>query len=300
MSGPALLGPLLSLAVLAAGAQPAAPSRAAAPARSPDLATLLPAPAGWTPKEAPRRYTPDDLFEYIDGAADGFVDADVVEVVSRQYEAPGGQSLTVDVYRHADPDAAFGIYSQERPGAGPLLVVGTQGYHEKGALNFWKGDCYVKLAAFGLGDGERAVLLEIAASISRKIPGEARMPALLDALPPDGRVAGSERYLRKNVLGYPFLARAFTARYEAGGKTLSLFVLAPGDEAGARAMLAAYATSQGTTDAPRAGTPVTFQDRHHGVVTMVWSGPFVVAVAGDGATGAAPLLEAARRRLKAP
>ena len=277
--------------LLGAGAAPA-------PQPAEGLAAFLPALPGWTTSEAPRRYTPDDLYEYIDGAADGFLEADFRELASQQYEAPGGRSLTVDVYRHADADSAFGIYSQERPGGGSFLSVGAEGYHEPGILNFWKGDFYVKLAAFGLGPKDRETLLEVASTVARRLPGEARMPRLLSALPGPAKVAATERFLRRNVLGYPFLERAFTAQYLIGGRKVTAFVLAAGSEARAGAVLHEYLKAQGQKDAPKAGAPVVIQDRHHGRVTALASGPFLVLLVGEGGPEEGALLEEIRKGLK--
>ena len=309
MSGPAFLGALLILLSAAApvaspvpaiAAPPAPATRAAAPKPAPDLAGVLPALKGWTASGLPLRYTPETLYEYIDGAADGFIDADFRDLVSQQYEAPGGRSLTVDLFRHADADSAFGMYSQERPARGPFLAVGAQGYHERGILNFWKGDCYVKLAAFGLGDGDREGLLAVASAVAARIPGEGGMPRLLGAFPEAGKVAGSERFLRRNVLGYPFLERAFTAQYLVKGKELAAFILASGDAARAGAMLAEYQKVQGIAGAPEPGTRIAFQDRHHGALVAIWSGPYLVVVAGDPAAGAEVLLEGVRKGLDTP
>ncbi len=57
MRVPILTGAVLLLVGLHAGAVPAA------------LAPPVPLP-GWATKEAPLRYTPEDLYEYIDGAAE--------------------------------------------------------------------------------------------------------------------------------------------------------------------------------------------------------------------------------------
>jgi hypothetical protein len=204
----------------------------------------------------------------------------------------------VDIYRHADADSTFGMYSQERPGGGAFLTMGAQGYYETGILNFWKGDFYVKLAAFGLGPKDRETLLGVASTVARRLPGEARMPRLLAALPERGKVVASERFLRRNVLGYPFLDRAFTAQYLVEEKKITAFVLTAGLEARAAAVLQEYLKAQGRQDAPKAGAPAVIQDRHHGRVTALASGPFLVLLVGEGGPEESALLEEIRKGLK--
>jgi hypothetical protein len=309
---PILTGAVLLLVGLHAGAPPilaeaATPTAPASPSPEPPSAPAVPADlvpsplplSGWATKEAPRRYTPENLYEYIDGAAEAFIDADFRDLISQEYEAPGGRSLTVDLYRHADAACAFGIYSQERPRQGPFLSLGVQGYYERGILNFVKGDTYVKLAAFGLGDTDRQQLLDAATAVAARIKGETRMPKLFQAFPAEGKVVGSERYLRRNVLGYPFLERAFVTDYWIGGKKLSLFILAPGDEAGAKAVMTAFVKSQGTPEVPAPGTPLTLQDMHHGTLTILRSGTHVVVLLGDAGPESRLLLQKVQKSLEA-
>ncbi|MBI4912400.1 MAG: hypothetical protein HY823_06660 [Acidobacteria bacterium] len=260
----------------------------------PQLAALLPALEGWATREAPRRFTPDNLFEHINGAADGFLECEFRELAAQVYEGPGGGSLTVEIYRHADPDCAYGIYSQERSREAHFLPIAAEGYHEPGILNFLKGDCYVKLAGFKLGAGDRALLTRLAEQVASRIPGRTSLPALLKAFPAGGKVPGSERFIPRNVLGYPFLDRGFTAEYLLGGKRCTLWILAPGDEARARARLGDYLKSLGRREAPTGEEPLRVQDPHHGALRILRRGAHVLAVVGE-AEGAERLLVEASR-----
>lgn len=255
-----------------------------APAPPVELAALLPAPPGWTATQPPRRHTADDLFDYLNGAADAFVACDFRELVSQVFDGPGGGSLTVDLFRHADPECAFGMYSQERPERGTYLAIGAEGYWEPGILNFTKGDLYVKLSGFRLGSGERALLERTAAQIAARITGPTRPPALLAALPAGGRIPRSERFLRREVLGYPCLERAFVADYRSGDARLVLHLLATGDAAAARRMRDAYLRTQ-ELPAPAADV-LSLRDRHHGPLTLRLAGRFLLLVQGEpGAAG---------------
>jgi hypothetical protein len=120
--------------------------------------------ANWQLKEAPRAYTPDNLYEYIDGNADlflsyGFADAAVGDYapakgdafVRRRLRPPkrnfvareGGSGtsspakaegwVSVEVYNMGTPLQAFGIFGAERPdgvGAGSgLALIAAKGPH---------------------------------------------------------------------------------------------------------------------------------------------------------------------------
>lgn len=264
---------------------------------APDPAALLPGLPGWATPKAPARYGPDNLYEYINGAADGFLDCDFHELVTQVYEAAGSKSLTVEIYRHADPDTAYGMYSQERPAVGRFLAIGAEGYHEPGILNFVKGACYVKLSAFGLGDQDREPLERCGRAIAEKITGPAGLPLLLQAFPKEGQVAGSQRYLRRNILGYSFLESAFTATYLRNGKPVSLWLFAPPRTRQSAEMLASYLRAQGRSESGRPGELVKLVDKHHGAVSLLLAGGHLLGAWGGDPLAHPGLLEHLRSGL---
>ena len=261
---------------------------------------MLPRLQGWTTPQAPGRFGPDNLYEYINGAAEGFLECDFQALVTQAYEAPGGKSLTVELYRHADPDAAYGMYSQERPNEGRFLSIGAQGYYESGILNFVKGACYIKLSGFGLADQDRETLQRMARMIADVIPGPEGLPALLKVFPKEGQIVGSQRYLRRNVLGYPNLERAFTADYRLEGKIVSLWIFAPPGVTQSSEMLAKHLRNQGHSDPVKPGQLVTLVDKHHGSVSLLlFENRLLGAVGGDPQRHGV-LIERLKAGLKAP
>ena len=104
----------------------------------------------WQKKGKPDIYTADNLYEYINGAADVFLSYDFQKLVTLTYESKPKQSITIDIYQHSDYRNGFGIYAQERPVTDDYLKIGVQGYYEKGILNFFKGKYYVKISSFDI------------------------------------------------------------------------------------------------------------------------------------------------------
>ena len=256
-----------------------------------DLARSLPEVEGWVRRDPVARYSPQTLYEYINGAADGFLDCGFRELVSQIYRRKGDASVTVEVYRHEDPVTAFGIYSQERPTAGDFLAIGGQGYHEKGTLNFFKGSTYVKISGFQLGAEDRELLVRFAQATAEKIQGEAKLPAILLAFPPEGKVAQSERFILKDFLGYPFLGSAFVADYKVQGKEFKVWAMQAATEDKARGMLEQYLKAQGQSGAPVPGKVATLTDKFNGPVTYLWLGKQVLGVVGGDAAAHASVLE---------
>ena len=190
-----------------------------------DMSTIFPPLDGWTAKGKPDIYNPDNLFEYINGAADVFLAYDFQELATITYENDKKHSFTVDVYRHSNDKNGFGIYSAEKPQKGDYNAIGTQGYYEKGVLNFLKGSYYVKLSGFDLGDNDKKVLTAYAKAIVKGLDGVVTFPAALACFPEEGKMTGSDRYIARDFMGHSFLHSAFVADYEISGKKYEVFIM---------------------------------------------------------------------------
>lgn len=190
-----------------------------------DMNKVFPEIEGWIKKGEPQIYLPDNLFEYINGAAEIYLNYDFMKLISLSYESKEKQSIIVDIYQHINLNNTFGIYCQEKPLKGNFLNIGTQGYYEEGILNFFKGVYYVKLSSFDLGDKERFILTSIAKKIEKELKGTSDFPDQVKCLPQRGKIINSERYIAKNFLGHSFLYSAFVADYKVNDKKFKVFII---------------------------------------------------------------------------
>jgi hypothetical protein len=218
----------------------AAPGQTQARRASPELAALVPGLDGWALSEAPRSYFPDDLFEYINGAAESYLSYDFRELIVADFEKKGADAtLTVEIYDMGGAVNAFGIFGSESyPENGPV-AIGDIGYAEDEALNFLASRYYVKLLGFGLGESIGAVLRDVGARVAGAVKTPGGLPALVRAFPADNLVARSEKYIKKNFMGYAFLHDGYVAAYRAGARELEGFFIEGESEKDAEAMLAA-------------------------------------------------------------
>ncbi len=218
----------------------------------PATSSLLPpasAVSGWQMREAPRTYNTENLYEYIDGNMDlfmayGFLDlavGDYTPIVGQEHApAPHPGWISVDIYNMGTPLQAFGIFGAEKPtdtGTGteddsePVPVRGgAQGYRTGGTIVFWKGQYCVKVS---LIEGEdSAAAMKLAEATAASIGGDAAMPAELARLPVESRIAGSERYVKKNGLGHRFLLEMVSAAYDIEKANLTPLSPSPSTEKG--------------------------------------------------------------------
>jgi hypothetical protein len=258
---------------------------AAMSSQSQDLAALFPDMAGWQKKGAAETYAPENLYKYIDGAAENFLNYEFKQLAVQNYANAQGQALTVEIYFHGSPENAFGIYSSEKPTGGNYFELGSQGYAEGGILNFICSAYYVKLSGFELGQDPQEVLTDLGRALVSKIDAKAALPKIVQAFPAAGKIANSERFILNDFLGHDFLHKAYVADYLVNGKNFQLFIISAGSEEEARAMLKKYIALDKKNSEPivTPGT-LTINDPYNGPIRILWQGKFICGSSGQNAS----------------
>ncbi len=187
--------------------------------------TGFPAVAGWTQAGQVSVYDADNLWEYIDGAAELFVTYGVR--TCRTADLSSGEiTVTVDLYDMGTPLNAFGIFNLEGSGRGesfPDAVEAVIAPPYQALL--LKGAVYVKVNAVEgeLTDSTGRGLLE---GVAHALPGPTTYPSELELLPRKGRIAGTEGYQAQGFLGLTELTHCIYAEYAGdGGETWLGFLM---------------------------------------------------------------------------
>jgi hypothetical protein len=229
-------------------------------------------------------YTPDTLFEYIDGAARMYLSYGFVGLTHAQYlqDEEGGVTIDLDIYDMGSKLGAYGIYTNGRPPDADTREWGSQGYRSGKIAVAWKGRFYIRAA----GREETPRLDSIVAAVAAKAAGDTTLPTLAAMLPGDGLIANSDRYVARDLLGHSFLPGGMLARYRVGEEELSLFLceFESSIEAGkALAMLRDYEQREGLEVGNAGGVfEEAFKARDPGLGHMLIarSGRFVAGVWG--------------------
>jgi len=276
----------------AAGA--AAPATSAKPSAA--LSALLPARnevAGWAVSREARGFTADNLWELIDGAADGFVNYGVQDVATADYtQAGSGYQAVIELYRMKDPLNAFGKYSEERNPDYQFLQVGNEGYSGGTSLNFWTGPYYVKLTAFEEKDPIKQELLKLAQAVAAKVKDAGAEPREVTYFPKENQLPHSTVFIPKDVLAQSYLANGFEAKYKGVARKEAKIVFIPTDSpAAAKASLAKYRDAvvkggNAVKDIASPGEGFAGKDSFYGNLAAARSGRHI-AVALGFATGEA-------------
>ena len=240
--------------------------------------SLFPKIEGWKQKETVQVFTPDNLYEYINGAAELYLTYEFRELQVAEYGGEKDGLIIVDIYRHATPLYAFGIYSQERLSQSLYLDIGDQGYWEQGVLNFLSGRYYVKITNHKPMGNDQETLKNFARQLNAKLGEKSSLPRILSAFPGEGKKKYSEKFIAKNLLGYSFFPTGFQADYELSGKAFKLFVIEGKDPADCRRMVEAYLRFVGNSEKDFKPGPHSIRDPHHGTVDLSWKGKYIWGV----------------------
>ena len=232
---------------------------------------------GWGSPGNIEQYTRENVFNYINGASEFYLSYGFQELWVAEYTGSDGSSLMVEVYRHATPVNAFGIYTQERSTFATFIDMGIQGYCEPPMLIFLKGAWYVKINGYG----EQAMvpdnLVRMANAIAGRLPGSAAWPAILSAFPADGKVQNSETYIAKDFLGYSFFPDAYQCDYTAGESDFRVFIIDCDDVDDCREMLEQYQPLVVSTSKIDEKRYLIF-DPYHGLIALQWAGSFIYGI----------------------
>lgn len=217
----ALLAGVVAL-FLASGARegpaPAAPAPtpAAAPAVSSEPLPSV-SPGGWKRGEI-ERYSPDTLFEKIDGKAEAYLAYDVAGLRSASYSAPDSDDLWVDVYLYdmGEPLRALGIYRAERTGTEPPAAIGDEACAPGGAVFVRRGRFYLQVLPST--DGAAAEAAAIAKAAADALPAGGEPATDPPWFPAEGRTI--VRFDLRDSLMIPSLDRTWLALYADGAKLL--------------------------------------------------------------------------------
>jgi hypothetical protein len=251
---------------------------------------------GWKLTVEESVYTPNNLWDIIDGAADLFLEYNFVDLHIARYQLSPEVEIKVELYRHKSAVDAFGMYSQERFPDYHFIELGTQGYGEKGSLNFLCGEFYVKISTVQSASEAQEAMLKIGTALAKRLGGPGSWPSMLSAFPRKGLQSNSEQYVSRNFLGYSFFNAVYTASYDAAGKSKS-FIMSFLSEAEARKTVDTYlATLPKESIAKSAGERFRITDPHSGILQFVRSGTRVYGVLGvEGGTAEELLTELGRR-----
>jgi hypothetical protein len=248
-----------------------------ATAQTPEqLRKSLPEISEWIISDKVEVFSPDNLYDRINGAADAFLSCNFSEMTQMSYNRNNSDTyITIQCYRHASPADAFCIYSTERFPDAEFITIGAEAYREPQVLNMLVGDMYIKIETHDKSDEAGAAMEKIAQAMAKAIDPEPALPAMLKQLPQENKVLRSELYVAQSFMGHKFLHSAYVAQYEDDGKTYNQFIIDAGTREGAEKMIKDYLTFAKQDITPKEKEKITVNDRYNGSVDVTWDGRYI-------------------------
>jgi hypothetical protein len=224
-------------------------------------------------------YLPENLWDFINGAADNYLANGFVDLHVAEYKK-GKAVIKAEVYRHSSNTLAFAIYSSERSPSFRFINLGAQGYIADGSINFFKGNYYVKIRTYS--KKERVLQDEetLANRIAGLLTGEGSMPEMLSLFPVEGKKANEETFINESVLGHSFLNKAFKAAYQIGNDEFSVFISDAESPEAAKKSVETYIASTGISPVETADSKFMLMDGYNGTVFLAWKDKRVVIISG--------------------
>lgn len=238
------------------------------------------APSGWQLKNQPVIYTPENLWGYIDGAADLFYRYQFQNLQVDYFTDTVGKYITLELYRHSNLLYTYGIYSQERPEKTEFLDIGTEGYTEPGIINFFMGDFYIKLSSNNKDEETKKSMLSIVHEIEKQITAKNTFPGTLKFFPEDGLTKHTDKFIATDFLGYEFLKEVFKTDYSVKNQNFSIFIIEQRTDSDAEKLINKLFSSQNKKFKASKNHIYYLNDKYNGELCLILKDRFLAGIIG--------------------
>jgi len=125
---------------------------------------------GWTKSGQIRTFAAGNLWEYVDGDAERYVQAGVSRTLTADYRYQDKADAVADIYQMAAPAGAQKIFSTESARDSQPLPLGDEARLYKSSLVFRKGLYFVRLTAYEDSPEVSKGLVNLARGIESRLP----------------------------------------------------------------------------------------------------------------------------------
>ncbi len=275
-----------------------------------DITKLLPESGqfkDWNIKDSISVFSGENLFSYINGGADIYLEYGFDKVAICKYINPTSNYIQIEVYKMTSDSSAYGIFSINSSGKGKSIELGNQAWLYDYYLDFWKGPCFVRCTSGRKDAGLLDTLQMFAAFVDSKIKESGSEPGLTNVISLDnidfrnikyftgiiglgnvynfghGAIAG----FSEGAVGYSDDLMLFVFSYKDDHKSREWFASAKGKMQMNKKYLDYLQKENGFTIKDKAGISFCF----------ISYSRFLIIIKGLGWEEAQPLLEQIRKNL---
>ena len=169
---------------------------------------------GWSQQGEARSFGPDNLFDYMNGNAEGYLLYRFAQMKGITC-ASGDTTLNIDISEFEDAEFAYGMFTSTRDPRLPTEKIGVNGQVTPRKGFFAKDKYYVEIAANPEKD-HSATLRAFLSVIEKSFQGRTTLPDAFGWFPAENLVPDSIRLVPESVLGLRLLKSGYVAQYQAG------------------------------------------------------------------------------------
>jgi hypothetical protein len=230
---------------------------------------------GWEQTGTKRAYVPDNLYDYKDGGAEGYLAFGFVRMQGIDCKS-GGDSLTIDISEMSDADSAYGMFTANRDPDKPIVKIGMGGHIQPHSALFAKGKYYVEIAevAANTDSDHSTTMRAFATKIEERIEGRTTPPETLEWFAKENLTSAS--LVPESVLGMRLLKRGYVAKYKVGQ---AFIVLEASPESAAEVMKKLREKFTGSTPAQIGDEGFQVKDKYLGEICIFRKGRYVAGYA---------------------
>ncbi len=149
---------------------------------------------GWQRDEPVRRFVGNDLYGHINGGAELFHEFGFDQLLVQRYQE-GEAELDLEVYLMECPNAALGIYLMKVHDETPIEGLEVRNSANVSQITALKGPCFLQVNNFDFDSSLLPVMVTLVRQTLAAVPDDSSK-SLLDLLPVEGLVPGSEKLIR--------------------------------------------------------------------------------------------------------
>jgi hypothetical protein len=200
-------------------------------------------PKGWQIFDEVKQFTPENLYEQINGRASFFLSYDMIRMTYVRFvnSDKTSQFINLSIYNMATPTNAFGVFSAERSQGESSLELGRAGYRSDANYFIWKGQYYIRIISAEHTDAFQRIGMDLAQKVTDFLLDSGEQVWGLNALPLTDRMPESVQYFKVDAMGLDFMRNTYTATYRKGNTLVTAFLSQQDSMESARARVVRYA-----------------------------------------------------------
>ena len=233
----------------------------------------------WKSEGKPQLFNKDNLYEHIDGAAEFYLSYGFETLQVANWNNNGAE-LTIEVYDHADPLHAYGIYGIEKSAKAETFPVGLEGYGDAATFNFVAGKYYVKMSVMQPEKVPGFSLKKVAESFAIGLCAKPEYPKVVGLFPKENAVPNTCQFIPSEFMGLGFLGSAVREKFQINGEEITIFIIEKADRNEAEQIVLKYISyAEAKTRKPAEGDLV-LKDPNNGPVYLRWKGNYLIGATG--------------------